>query len=166
MPNASEESSAWMLRFAQHDKKGKCASFSMTKPTVSFRAVVRNPVRCGCLASLRHDKTGECAPFSMTKPTVSFRAPARNPVRCGCFASLRHDQTDRVIPSVARNPVHGCFASFSMTRKGSFRALFCVISICILLNWFWANKTVISSASTETFFTEADDAIPRNHLTR
>ncbi len=39
---------AWMLRFAQHDKKGnmlssarqkgECAFLSMTKPTVSFRA--------------------------------------------------------------------------------------------------------------------------------
>ena len=29
---------AWMLGFAQHDKKGECAPFSMTKPTVSFRA--------------------------------------------------------------------------------------------------------------------------------
>ncbi len=48
----------------------------------------------------------------------------------------------------------------------SFRALFCVISICILLNWFLANKTVISSAPTETFFTEANYAIPRSHLTR
>ncbi len=31
IPSQSEESSAmWMLRFAQHDKKEKCASLSMT----------------------------------------------------------------------------------------------------------------------------------------
>ncbi len=28
IPNASEESSAWMLRFAQHDKSGKRGCFA------------------------------------------------------------------------------------------------------------------------------------------
>ncbi len=49
----------WMLHFVQHDKKGKCASFSMTRRKRSFRTPVRNPVRCGCFTTLRsvqHDR--------------------------------------------------------------------------------------------------------------
>jgi hypothetical protein len=87
----SEESSAWMLCFAQHDKLvDACALFSMTDRChsehsfLSLRTLffvipnaVRNPVR-GCFASLsmtnwwmlcfaQHDKLVDaCALFSMT----------------------------------------------------------------------------------------------------
>ena len=44
IPHTSEESSAWMLHCA-------CASFSMTRPKMSFRTPVRNPVH-GCFTAL------------------------------------------------------------------------------------------------------------------
>ncbi len=91
IPSACEESSAmWMLHFVQHDKSGvipsaseesivdaslRYAPFSMTKRChsersfLSFRAHARNPVRCGCFASL-----------SMTSNVIP--SVARNPV-CG-----------------------------------------------------------------------------------
>jgi len=39
----------------------------------------------------------------------------------------QHDKSDSVIPNAVRNPVHGCFASLSMTSVVSFRTLFFVI---------------------------------------
>jgi hypothetical protein len=103
----SEESIVWMLRFAQHDKLGSWiphfadASVSMTS-AVSFRAlffvIPSESEESSMDASLRlrsvqHDKV------------VSFRT---------LFF---------VIPSAVRNPVHGCFASLSMTKATvSFRA--------------------------------------------
>ncbi len=60
-----------MLRFAQHDKKGGCAPFSMTK-AVSFRTPARNPLWMLCFA--QHDKKGECAVLSMTGRCHSERS--------------------------------------------------------------------------------------------
>jgi len=73
----SEESIAWMLRFAQHDKSGKCgcfASLSMTR-AVSFRTlffVIPSESEESIAWMLRfaqHDKSGKhgCfTSFSMT----------------------------------------------------------------------------------------------------
>ncbi len=57
-----------MLRSAQHDKKGKHASFSMTKPKVSFRASARNPV--WMLHFVQHDKTESVIPSVGKESTV------------------------------------------------------------------------------------------------
>jgi len=79
---ASARNPVWMLRFAQHDKSGKCGcftSFSMTA-VWSFRTLffvipnaVRNPI--WMLRFAQHDKSGKCgcfASFSMTA-VWSFR---------------------------------------------------------------------------------------------
>ncbi len=81
IPSQSEESSAWMLRFAQHDKSGKRGCFtpltlrsSMTKLKVSFQALFR------VIPSQSEESSAmwmlHCADaaFSMTKAKVSFRA--------------------------------------------------------------------------------------------
>ena len=76
IPSVSEESSAWMLRFAQHDKlvdaSLRNASFSMTA-VWSFRTlffVIPNACEESSVWMLRfaqHDKLVDaCAPFSMT----------------------------------------------------------------------------------------------------
>jgi hypothetical protein len=89
IPNACEESSVWMLRFAQHDKLvDACAPFSMTA-VWSFRTlffVIPNACEestYGCFASLSMTDRRCHSEHSF----LSFRASARNPVR-GCFASL------------------------------------------------------------------------------
>ncbi len=47
----------WMLRFAQHDKKGM-RSVHHDKTDRVIPNAVRNPVRCGCFASLSMTKRG------------------------------------------------------------------------------------------------------------
>jgi hypothetical protein len=72
-----EVNPVWMLRFAQHDKSGKCGcftSFSMTR-AVSFRTLffvipsVSEESIAWMLHFVQHDKSGKCgcfASFSMT----------------------------------------------------------------------------------------------------
>jgi hypothetical protein len=127
IPSVSEESSTWMLRFAQHDKTD----------------VIPNTLFCH--SSACEESTHGCfTSLSMTRPKMSFRASARNPAH-GCLRFVRHDRPMLfrtlffVIPAHARNPVCGCFTSFSMTNwwmlrfiqhdrpKMSFRTLFFVI---------------------------------------
>jgi hypothetical protein len=111
----SEESIAWMLRFAQHDKSGKhgCfTSFSMTRPKMSFRALFF-VIPSACEESIawmlrfaQHDKSGKHGCFTSFSMTAvwSFRAlffvipnAVRNPLR-GCLRSVQHDSRV-VIPS-------------------------------------------------------------------
>jgi hypothetical protein len=78
IPSESEESRAWMLRFAQHDKRGVIPNALF----LSFRARARNPVWMLHCAY---------APFSMTS-AVSFRAlffchsERMRGIQYGCFA--------------------------------------------------------------------------------
>ena len=127
----SEESSAWMLRFAQHDKhchsepeRGiqcdvdaslRFAQHDKTESVIpsafSCHSERSEGIQCDVDASLRF------APFSMTKLKASFQAlfrvipsVARNPV--WMLRSVQHDKTENVIPSAARNPVRcGCFTA-------------------------------------------------------
>jgi hypothetical protein len=116
---------SWMLHCAQHDKSGKCgcfASLSMTRPKMSFRARARNPLR-GCFTS-----------FSMTR-AVSFRTlffviPSVSEESIAWMLRFVQHDSRVVIPNTlfchserhARNPLHGCFASFSMTNQASVDA--------------------------------------------
>jgi hypothetical protein len=84
----------WMLRFAQHDKRGVIPSAFFVIPSALF-----------C-----HSERSE---------ESSMDASLR-------LRSVQHDKRG-VVPSAVRNPVHGCFASLSMTSAVSFRALFFVI---------------------------------------
>ena len=94
IPNVSEESTAWMLHFAY-------APFSMTgAEAMSFRAVVRNPLMDAslCLRFVQHDR----------RCYAKHLCHSGHRVMAGTFC---------VIPSAARNPLRGCFTSFSAVRR-------------------------------------------------
>jgi len=79
IPNDSEESSAWMLRFAQHDK------LKMANLTLLSLALQKERDVCASRQGEVNPASGCFAPLSMTSdvipsiPFVSFRASARNP---------------------------------------------------------------------------------------
>jgi hypothetical protein len=82
------------------------------------------------LRSVQHDKRGviPSALFCHSERSEESSMDASLRLR-----SVQHDKVVSfrtlffVIPSAVRNPVHGCFASLSMTSAVSFRALFFVI---------------------------------------
>jgi hypothetical protein len=115
MPKQGEVNPVWMLRFAQHDKCGVI-------PNALFCHSERERgIQCDVDASLRlrfaqHDKCGVI-------PSALFcHSERERGIQCDVDASLRlrsvqHDKCG-VIPNAVRNPVHGCFASLSMTSWG------------------------------------------------
>jgi len=99
-----------MLHFAQHDKCGVIPSAFFChseRSFLSFRARARNPVRCGCFASLTLN-----APFSMTS-VVSFQV---------LFFVIPSESEESIVWML-----HFAYAPFSMTSAVSFRTLFFVI---------------------------------------
>ena len=117
---------------------GCFASLSMTS-VVSFRAlffvIPSESEESSMDASLRlrfaqHDKRGviPSALFCHSERSEESSMDASLRLR-----SVQHDKVVSfrtlffVIPSAVRNPVHGCFASLSMTSVVSFRTLFFVI---------------------------------------
>ena len=139
IPNASEESTAWMLRCAQHDKSGKrgCCTWhdkvGMAKLTLWS-------------LSLQKERGWQPHPVALRRPSPSQGegrfGESQNRVRSHSLPSTffvipnaseestawmlrcaQHDRTESVIPNASEESAHGCFtalcALFNMTRAVS-----------------------------------------------
>ena len=112
IPSTSEESSAWMLHFAQHDKTSRAqhSFFHSAHSVSSFRA------------------------YFFVIPSIlflSFRASARNPAH-GCFTSF--SMTRPVMPSTLFFIPRTLFCH-SVQSVSSCRALFFVIPSILFLSF-------------------------------
>jgi len=81
IPNASEESTAWMLRCAQHDRMGTAKLTLLSLSLQKERDVLVKPKQGEVARSSEHFFVIPSIFFCHSKCSfLSFRAPARNPV--------------------------------------------------------------------------------------